>query len=70
MKNDNKKNTNFIPADDATDEGTPLLVISGEQDRFAQITNINLACASLFGFSKTELMSKENSFYYSLFSFR
>jgi len=59
IKNNSKKNANFIPVDEAADEGTPIIVISGEQDRFALITNINLAAASLFGFSKTELMNRK-----------
>ena len=57
MKN-NKKNVDFIREAESTNEGTPIIVISGEQDRFAIITTINLAASSLFGFNKSELLSK------------
>lgn len=57
--NAKKKNaTSFVAAGAGVDEGTPVIIISGEQDRFALITTINLAASSLFGFSKTELLGK------------
>jgi len=38
---------------------TPTVWVSGEQDKFGVITGINLAAASLFGYSKTDLINRK-----------
>ena len=40
-------------------DATPTVWVSGEQDKFGVITGINLAAASLFGYSKTELVNRK-----------
>ena len=60
--NSNKKAINMVNMnnnDDFSNEATPTIFISGEQEKFAFITGINLAAASLFGYNKTELINRK-----------
>ena len=50
-------NFNFAEGD-LGDESVPTIILSGEQQRFGLINCINAAAASLFGYTKTELLSK------------
>jgi len=43
---------------DLVDESTPIIIVSGEQQRLGIINNINVSAASLFGYSRLELLSK------------
>jgi len=53
-------NFNVFAERDLSDESMPTIIISGEQQRFGLINSINAAAASLFGYTKTELLSKNN----------
>jgi PAS domain S-box-containing protein len=60
--NTNKKAMNMVNMaanDDFANEATPTIFMSGEQDKFAIITGINLAAASMFGYNKTELINRK-----------
>jgi len=53
------KNMNFMTNNkDLSDEATPTIVVSGEQERLGLINNLNLAASSLFGYTKNELISE------------
>lgn len=55
-----KKNISILNLrgnDEYTTDSTPTVFISGEHDKFGHITGINLAAASLFGYTKTDLIS-------------
>ena len=60
---DGNQNLKLIAANkDLTDEPTPIIIISGEQQRLGIINNINVTAASLFGYSRLELLSNYSSF--------
>jgi len=57
----NKKAMNFgmVSMEETSNEATPTIWVSGEQDKSGIITGINLAAASLFGYNKTELLNRK-----------
>lgn len=62
MNANNKRAMNMLNInsnDDFLNDSTPTIVISGEQEKFAVITGINLSAASLFGYNKTELTNRK-----------
>ncbi len=50
---------------DLVDEPTPIIIISGEQQKLGIINNINVSAASLFGYSRLELLSNFLEIYHS-----
>lgn len=46
-------------SDDLSKMQLPVIIISGMRDDFCQIVNINNAASMIFGYSKSELMSKK-----------
>ena len=60
--NTNKRAVNISginASDDINSESTPTVYMSGDSDKFGVITSINLAAASLFGYSKAELINRK-----------
>jgi PAS domain S-box-containing protein len=58
--NSNKKSTaiNFSGNEEISDNSTPTIFVSGETEKIGIITNINLACSSVFGYTKSELINR------------
>ena len=61
MKTDKKKMP-YGGSDECSNDSTPTIILSTDpdQDKIGTITQINLTAASLFGYSKTELISMLN----------
>ena len=55
----NKMSIGLISGEDIGSEPLPTLIISTSQDKFAQISNLNLACCNLFGYNKSELQNRK-----------
>lgn len=55
----NKMSIGLVSGEDIGSEPLPTLIISTAQDKFAQITNLNLACCNLFGYNKSELQNRK-----------
>ncbi len=62
MKTDKKKMP-YGGSDECSNDSTPTIILSTDQDKIGTITQINLTAASLFGYSKTELISMLRSLY-------
>ena len=56
MKTDKKKMP-YGGSDECSNDSTPTIILSTDQDKIGTITQINLTAASLYGYSKTELIS-------------
>ena len=58
--NSNKKSTaiNFSGNEEISDNSTPTVFVSGETEKIGIITNINVACSSIFGYTKSELINR------------
>ena len=56
-KNTDKKKMSYGGSDECSNDSTPTIILSTDQDKIGTITQINLTAASLFGYSKTELIS-------------
>jgi len=52
-------NLGMVSMEETSNEATPTIWVSGEQDKSGIITGINLAAASLFGYNKTELLNRK-----------
>ena len=48
----------MVEDNDFAHDSKPTIFISGDEDKLGIITNMNLTAASLFGYSKAELISK------------
>jgi len=48
---------NFASEGDFIHDSTPMIFISGEQEKLALITHLNMAASGLFGYNKNELLS-------------
>lgn len=44
--------------DEFSNDATPTVFISGDTEKFALITGVNLAAAAMFGYNKTELINR------------
>ncbi|CAD8157654.1 unnamed protein product [Paramecium octaurelia] len=65
----NKQTISLISSDDIGYEPQPTLLVSTAQEKFAQITNLNLACCNLFGYNKSEMINRKiNIFMPNLYS--
>ena len=57
----NKKSiglSNYTGTEDITESSTPTVLMSGEPEKLGIITGVNLACSSIFGYSKSELINR------------
>ncbi|CAD8075781.1 unnamed protein product [Paramecium primaurelia] len=65
----NKQTISLISSEDIGYESQPTLMVSTAQEKFAQITNLNLACCNLFGYNKSEMINRKiNIFMPNLYS--
>ncbi|CAD8203560.1 unnamed protein product [Paramecium pentaurelia] len=65
----NKQTISLISSEDIGYESQPTLLVSTAQEKFAQITNLNLACCNLFGYNKSEMINRKiNIFMPNLYS--
>ncbi|CAD8126295.1 unnamed protein product [Paramecium sonneborni] len=59
----------LISIDDIGYESQPILLVSAAFEKFAQITNLNLAACNLFGYNKSEMINRKiNIFMPNLYS--
>ena len=49
---------NYTGNEDIGDSSTPTIYVSGDPDKLGIITAINLACSSVFGYNKSELINR------------
>lgn len=58
--NSNKKSTaiNFSGNEEIGDNSTPTIFVSGDAEKIGVISNINIACSSIFGYTKSELINR------------
>jgi len=61
-----KKNMNFAGGE-CSMNSTPIIIITTDTEKLGNITSSNLTAASLFGYSKTELLG--NCVIFVLFDF-
>ncbi|CAD8125809.1 unnamed protein product [Paramecium sonneborni] len=65
----NKQIIQLISSDEIGYESQPILLVSASQEKFAQITNLNLAACNLFGYNKSEMINRKiNIFMPNLYS--
>ena len=53
----NNVNQLLLKMKEVSNESTPTISISGEEENLGIITNLNLAAANLFGYNRNELLS-------------
>lgn len=54
---DRAKSINNV--NDFPNESIGMIAISGEDSNFCRITAVNMTCAMMFGYSKTELINRK-----------
>ncbi|CAK82690.1 unnamed protein product (macronuclear) [Paramecium tetraurelia] len=54
----NKSQIQIFNVDDINFESLPTLIVSVQNDKFAQISNLNLSACNLLGYHKTELLNR------------
>lgn len=65
----NKATISLVSGEDIGFEPQPTLLVSTAPEKFAQITNLNLASCNLFGYNKSEMINRKiNIFMPNLYS--
>lgn len=55
----NKATIQLVSGEDIGFESQPTLLVSTSSEKFAQITNLNLASCNLFGYNKSEMINRK-----------
>ena len=60
MSNKDKQiNVLSLNRDEDCDDATPMIIMATDGDKMGVISQVNLTAASLFGYSKTELINRK-----------